>query len=212
MKNKTYTCILIASLFAVAVLAAPVSTFAQQQPKSQQPKNFIATLTGKNLTPPVDTPATGQARFHMNANGTLCYYVDVRNITGVVGAHVGLKNGTELASLTNPYAEVATIASYPTAAVDGILIAGEIKAGTGVPVAPPLSAFSLSGPLVGKNVTDLDNILNNKTASVTVRTTAHEQGEIQGQIVPTNSHVGCLSTMRFAYPPPTTPSPSNFGP
>ena len=51
----------------------------------------------------------------MNANGTLCYYVDVRNITGVVGAHVGLKNGTELASLTNPYAEVATIASYPTA-------------------------------------------------------------------------------------------------
>ena len=82
------------------------------------------------MTPPVDTPATGQARFHMNANGTLCYYVDVRNITGVVGAHVGLKNGTELASLTNPYAEVATIASYPTAAVDGILIAGEIKAGS----------------------------------------------------------------------------------
>ena len=60
MKNRLYTCILIASLFAVAVVAAPVSTFAQQHPKSQQPKNFIATLTGKNLTPPVDTPATGQ--------------------------------------------------------------------------------------------------------------------------------------------------------
>jgi CHRD domain len=175
-------------------------------------KEFYRHFNWKKFDTPVDTKATGQARFHMNANGTLCYYVDVRNITGVVGAHVGLKNGTELASLTNPYAEVATIASYPTAAVDGILIAGEIKAGTGVPVAPPLSAFSLSGPLVGKNVTALDDILNNKTASVTVRTTAHEQGEIQGQIVPTNSHVGCLSTMRFAYPPPTTPSPSNFGP
>lgn len=40
----------------------------------------------------------------------------------------------------------------------------------------------------------------------------HESGEIQGQILPSNSHVGCLTTMRFAYPPPTTPSPSNFGP
>jgi hypothetical protein len=79
------------------------------------------------LTPPVDTKATGQARFHMNANGTLCYYVDVRNITGVLGSHIGFKNGTELAGLTNPYAEVATIASYPTAAVDGILTAGQIR-------------------------------------------------------------------------------------
>jgi hypothetical protein len=50
MKNRLYSCILIASLIAVAVVAAPASTFAQQ-PKSQQPKNFIATLTGKNLTP-----------------------------------------------------------------------------------------------------------------------------------------------------------------
>jgi hypothetical protein len=209
MKNNLYTSVLIASVFAIIVVATPISTYAQQQ---KQPKDFTATLTGKNMVPPVDTPATGLARFHVNPNGTLCYYLDVKNITGVLAANVGFKNGTDLALLLNPYAEVATIASYPTGPVDGILGSGEIKAGISGQIEPPLSATGLSGPLLGKNVTDLDNVIKTKDAYVTVRTTGHESGEIQGQILPSNSHVGCLTSMRFAYPPPTTPSPSNFGP
>jgi hypothetical protein len=46
MKNKLYTSVLIASVIAIAVLATPVSTYAQQ--RQQQPKNFVATLTGKD--------------------------------------------------------------------------------------------------------------------------------------------------------------------
>jgi hypothetical protein len=164
------------------------------------------------LVPPVDTAATGIARFHVNPNGTLCYYADVKNITEVLTANIGFKNGTDLALLLNPYAEVATIASYPTGPVDGILGSGEIKAGISGPIEPPFAATGLSGPLLGKNVTDLVNVIISGDAYVTVRTTGHESGEIQGQILPSNSHVGCLTSMRFAYPPPTTPSPSNFGP
>ena len=69
-------------------------------------------------------------------------------------AHIGLKNGTELAQLLNPYADVATIGSYPTGPVDGILGSGEIKARGSAE--PPFSSApgSLSGPLLGKNVTD----------------------------------------------------------
>ena len=48
------------------------------------------------MLPPANSPATGVARIHINPNGGLCYYVDVRNITGVLGAHIGFKNGTEL--------------------------------------------------------------------------------------------------------------------
>ena len=40
------------------MLVFPSSLYAQRL--LPQPKNFIATLTGKNLTPPVDTTATGQ--------------------------------------------------------------------------------------------------------------------------------------------------------
>ena len=191
--------VLIASVIVIAVLATPVSTYAQQ--RQQQPKNFVATLTGKDMVPPVDTPATGIARFHVNPNGTICYYIDVKNITGVLDSHIVSKNGTDLAALLNPYAEVATIASYPTGPVNGILGSGEIKSGIGTPIEPQ-----------GLNVTALYDIIKNNDAYVTIRTTAHEDGEIRGPIVRSDSHVGCLTSMRFGYPPPTTPSPSNFGP
>jgi hypothetical protein len=209
MKNNLLYPIVIASVIALVVIATPFSTYAQQQ---KQPKNFVANLTGKNMVSPVDTAATGIARFHVNSNGTLCYYVDVKNITGVLAANIGFKNGTDLEPLLNPYAEVATISSYPTGPVDGILGSGEIKAGIRGPIEPPFSETGLSGPLLGKNVTNLVNVIKSGDAYVTVRTTGHESGEIQGQILPSNSHVGCLTSMRFAYPPPTTPSPSNFGP
>jgi hypothetical protein len=61
--------------------------------------------------------------------------------------------------------------------------------------------------LVGKNVTDLDSIIKGKSAYVTVRTVDHQRGVIQGQILPSNSPVSCLTTLRFA-PPSTLPSPS----
>ena len=211
MNTNTYKLLSGAAIVAVAlVLLFPSSSYAQRL--LPQPKNFVAILTGKDVVPPVNTKASGTARFHMNSNGTLCYYIDVKNVTGVLGSHIGLKNGTELAQLLNPYADVATIGSYPTGSVEGILGSGEIKA-RGNAEAPFSSApGALSGPLLGKNVTDLDKVIAGNNTYITVRTTAHENGEIQGQILPTNIHVSCLSTMRFAYPPATTPAASNFGP
>lgn len=210
MSKNIYRILLSATIFAVAlVLIFPSSSYAQRL--LPQPKNFVATLTGKDMVPPVNTKASGIARFHMNSNGTLCYYIDVKNITGVIGSLIGLKNGTELADLLNPYADVGTIGSYPTGPVDGILGSGEIKArGNAEPPFSPVG--SLSGPLLGKNVTDLDKVIESNATYVTVRTTSHENGEIQGQIHPSAIQVACLSSMRFVYPPPTTPAARNFGP
>src|SRR5581483_5601250 len=152
---------------------------------AQQQMNFAATLTGKDMVPPVSTSATGTAKFHINNDGSVCYAVYANGISGVLVAHIGTKNGTELADLTNPYATTTgpgTIGAYPTASVHGLLTSGDIKAGV---INKPgsfgvLSPIGLTGPLVGKNVTELDNILKNKTAYATVRTVDHERGEIQG--------------------------------
>ena len=85
MNNSTYRYLLGATILAVALmLVFPSSSYAQRL--LPQPKNFVAILTGKDMVPPVDTKASGTARFHMNSNGTLCYYIDVKNITGVLGA------------------------------------------------------------------------------------------------------------------------------
>jgi hypothetical protein len=117
--------------------------------------------------------------------------------------------------LTNPYATqqfypTGTIGAYPTASVNGTLTSGDIKAGIrGAPgKGGVISPLGLVGPLIGKNVTDLDNILKGKNGYVTVRTLDHQRGEIQGQIIPTSSTVSCFTTMRFA-PPSTMPLPNS---
>jgi hypothetical protein len=69
-----------------------------------------------------------------------------------------------------------------------------------------ISPIGLVRPLIGKNVTDLDKIVKSKNAYVTVRTVVHQHGEIQGQVLPSNFNVSCLTTMRYA-PPTTTPFP-----
>jgi len=77
-----------------------------------------------------------------------------------------------------------TIEAYPTASVNGTLTSGDIKAGVRGPPGKVgvVSPLGLVGPLVGKDVTDLDN--KSKNAYVTVRTLDHQSEEIQGQIHP----------------------------
>jgi hypothetical protein len=62
------------------------------------------------------------------------------------------------------------------------LTSGDIKAGITWPPGSGgvLSPIGLVGPLVGKNVTDLDNIVKSKNDYVTVRTVDHQRGEVQG--------------------------------
>lgn len=49
-----------------------------------------------------------------------------------------------------------------------------------------ITSTDLSGPLIGKIVTDLTNLMKNDSVYVVVRTQAHENGEIQGIITPSN--------------------------
>jgi hypothetical protein len=150
----------------------PLTIYAQQQGTS-----FVATLSGKNMVPTVNTAATGTAKLHVNSNGTVSYEVDVMNINGVISAKVGLKNGTELVDLSNPYASVNHLPVFPTGQVSGVLTNGVIT-GNGTSL--------LLGPLIGKSVGDLVNLMKQKSTYVIIRTTANQHGEIQGQIVPSS--------------------------
>jgi len=57
--NNLLILVLISSI-VIALLAKPISIYAQQR------TNYVATLTGKDIMPTVNTPATGVARFHIN--------------------------------------------------------------------------------------------------------------------------------------------------
>jgi hypothetical protein len=153
-------------ILVVSLISMPV--FAQQT-------NFMASLSGKTLSPPVSTAATGIAKFNVNPNGNIAYEIDGKNIKGIIGAHVSLQNGTDLAQLFNPYVEINGKSGIPTGQVNGQLSKGII------------TANDLSGPVSGKNVTDLINLMKNNSAYVVVRTLGHENGEIQGVITPSNA-------------------------
>jgi len=170
--SKIIATTIIASVIA-ALSTFPILAYAQQQ------TNFAANLSGKNIVPPTNSTATGTATFSVNPNGNMSYQVDAMNINKVIGVPVSLKNGTELAELLNLYATTGggnrQQSAIPTGPVNGPLTSGVI------------TADKLDGPLFGKSVTDLVNLIKSGSAYVTVRTTPNQHGEIRGQIIPSSA-------------------------
>jgi hypothetical protein len=103
------------------------------------------------------------------------FIIKLNCLKGVIGAHISLQNGTDLAQVFNPYVEIAGKSEIPTGEVNGQLSKGV------------LTTRDLSGTLEGKNVTDLTNLMNTGSVYVIVRTQANENGEIQGQVTPSNT-------------------------
>lgn len=162
---KRYTPLISLGILVVSLISMPA--FAQQ--------SFNANLSGGTLSPSVNTVATGTAKFNLDSNGNIAYNIDVKNLKGVIGAHISLQNGTDLAQVFNPYVQVNGRSEIPTGQVNGQLSKGII------------TESDLSGPLSGKNVTDLATLMKNNSVYVVVRTVGHENGEIQGVITPSNT-------------------------
>ena len=153
-------------ILTISLISMPV--FAQQA-------NFIASLSGQNLSPKVSTAATGTAKFNVGPDGNMAYVVDGKNIKGIIGAHISLKNGTDVAQVFNPYVEINGKSGIPTGEVNGQISKGVI------------TANDLSGPLSGKSITDLANLMKNNSINVVIRTQGHENGEIQGAVTPSTT-------------------------
>lgn len=153
-------------ILTISLISMPV--FAQQA-------NFIASLSGQNLSPKVSTAATGTAKFNVGPDGNMAYVVDGKNIKGIIGAYISLKNGTDVAQVFNPYVEINGKSGIPTGEVNGQISKGVI------------TANDLSGPLSGKSITDLANLMKNNSINVVIRTQGHENGEIQGAVTPSTT-------------------------
>ncbi len=148
---------------------------------AQQGSDFIANLSGKGFSPAIDTSATGIAKFHVNPNNTISYNISVKNIDKVIDSYMGMKNNTDLIELINPYSTVLSgprftnqfQSAYPTGTVNGELTSGVI------------TSDQFYGPLAGKSISDLANMMKSGQLQVDIRTSTHEHGEIIGQIQPT---------------------------
>ncbi len=132
---------------------------------------FRATLSGKNQSPPIDTPAHGTATFTLSKTGkSLRFRLYVADIDGVSMAHIHIGP----AGQEGPVA-VWLYPSHPPAMVKKGKFTGVLATGI-------ITARRLQGPLKGKTIADLVQEIKNGDAYVNVHTTAHPAGEIRGQI------------------------------
>jgi hypothetical protein len=130
---------------------------------------FKAEISGQEEVPPVSTKAKGEAKFDLPKGGDqLAYRVVIEGIENVMAGHIHEgkkgKNGPPVADLFKEPKRVA---------VSGTLL----SEGT-------IAAYELIGPLKGKPLQSLIQMMEAGDAYVNVHTKDHPEGEIRGQIVP----------------------------
>jgi len=162
--KKYFRIIGIGVILIVTLLIATTPALAARQ-------NFIATLSGGQEVPSVDTNARGVAIFQLNEDGTeLKYKLIASNIEDVLMSHIHLApdgvNGPIVAWL---YPDSPPPELVP-GKTNGILAEGII------------AAEDLVGPLAGQSLNDLLIALDSGGAYVNVHTLAVPSGEIRGQI------------------------------
>lgn len=167
--------------FIAAILAIGVITDANSASpalaQQQQQKNLNTKLVGTNEVPPVNTKATGSAKFTLSTDRkSLDYVLNVTNMSGIVGAHIHSgrqgQNGPVIAGLFNP-----SMTGPPTGKINGVLSKGMII------------SSNLQGPLAGKQISDLVNLMNSQGTYVNIHTQPNKNGEIRGQISSVGSNV-----------------------
>ncbi len=159
MRRKTL------QLFAVLLIAmvASLGVGAEEYGKRD---DFKAKLTGGQVVPPVKTMAKGEATFKLGKDDELTYKLTVTDIENVSAAHIHIgkmgKSGGPLAGL------------FAGPKKDG-KFSGTLSEGT-------ITSKELIGPLTGKSVRDLVELIKSGDAYVNVHTDKYPDGEIRGQI------------------------------
>jgi hypothetical protein len=138
-------------------------------------RNFRAHLAGDGEVPAVDTLAQGQAIFQLNEGGTeLHYKLIAANIDNLFMTHIHMGP----ADGTGPIVVWLYLHPQPPNAMDG-LIEGRFD---GVLAEGTITADDLTGPLGGRSLGDLLEVMRAGNTYVNVRTLQNPGGEVRGQI------------------------------
>ena len=161
LNQKNLSLILVsATLFSLMFVAAVNSnfTFAQNE-------KFKAKLKGESEVPPVNSSATGKAKFKVK-DGVITINVNVTGLKDITAAQIyaGAKgqNGEPVVDLLK--------AGKQNNAGERIIVKGEI------------TASDLQGAMSGKTLQDFQTALGSEKTYVNIQTSDNPDGEIRGQI------------------------------
>jgi hypothetical protein len=156
---------------ALIVLASlsPAIFFTILSPAhAQELVGFYTNLTGMEEVPPINTTASGLAvLLYNNESSQLSYLVNVTGLEKISESSIhngtrGINGDVVIPLKGNETADKKELAS--------ILFQDDMKVN------------DLQGPLKGKKITDLVNLMSNESAYVNILTERNPRGEIRGQL------------------------------
>jgi len=157
--NKGYFVVVVAALVSLILVAtATTHSYAQNQ-------QYRAKLDGNNEVPPVNTTSEGVINFKTK-NDMLTWKMNVTGISEATGAHIHEgkigENGEEVVDLLK--------VSKHSDTAKGMIMRGNI------------TDSSLTGPMAGQTLADLQTAMTNGDTYVNVQTEDQPDGEIRGQV------------------------------
>lgn len=150
---------------------------------AQENTEFTATLSGKEVIPPVKTDGTGIANFQAGEN-LLYYQINVLNagkITSVQINHGAVgTNGDAIVTLieSKDDDDVNLIGNIPT--LTGV--ASTKQSSSSFSASGNVNVADLTGPFKDKTIADLVIAMQSGETYVNVQTEDHPEGELRGQI------------------------------
>lgn len=162
-------CFSLVIIMTITIVMSSTATHSPSFALAQVQQNFTANLVGQDVVPPVNTKATGTSEFTLSSDGmSMNYEVYVTDIDDIILAQIYQgqegENGPAVSTLIR-FKDIT-----PTGPVNGLLTQGVI------------TADELQGPLSGKQISDLTELIENNNAYVDIQTTENPNGEIRGQI------------------------------
>ncbi len=151
-------------LFLSFMLFASLGTAAD---KSMGERTFRANLSGSKEVPSVNTEAEGEAQFQVSGSGdTLTYKLTISHIKDVTAAYIYRgKKGEKGSPVADLFAEPKKENISGT-----LLVKGKVE------------PYLFVGPLKGKPLASLIQLIEAGDAYVNIQTKKHPEGEIRGQI------------------------------
>ena len=169
--------LILSAVFILSAIDNYGSAYAQENTK------FTATLSGKEVIPPVKTDGTGIANFEDGEN-SLSYQINVLNagkITSVQINHGAVgTNGDAIVTLieSKDDDDVNLIGNIPT--LTGV--ASTTQSSSSFSASGNVNVADLTGPFKDKTIADLVIAMQSGETYVNVLTEDRPEGELRGQI------------------------------
>jgi hypothetical protein len=167
-------------LSAVLILCA-IGNYASAY--AQENNEFTATLSGREVIPPVKTDGTGIANFEVGEN-SISYQINVLNVGKITSVQINHgavgTNGDAIVTLieSKDDDDVNLIDNVPT--LTGI--ASTKQSSSSFSASGNVNVAALTGPFKDKTIADLVIAMQSGETYVNVQTEDHPEGELRGQI------------------------------